>query len=159
MLPNRWSPTRDLNTLQRELDDVLRRVFGTTHDEVGETTMAIAPAINSFVKDGVFHLEAELPGVDTDKLDVRIDGHNLLICGERRTATETKEIDYLVRETRCNTFERRLVLPQGADTEKVHASYKDGLLEVTMPMLEAEQGGRKVTVEGLGTGKKSKEVH
>ena len=159
MLPIRWDPIRDLNNLQKELDDVFRRVLGSTSEVETGVPLVNMPAINTFVKDGVYHLEAELPGVDTEKLDLRIDGHNLVIHGERRATTETKESDYLVRETRFNTFERRMSLPEGADIDKIHANYKDGLLEVTMPMSEPEKGGRKVPIEGLGTGKKSKEVH
>lgn len=158
MLPIRWDPIRDLSTLQRELDDVMRRVFGTTR-ESGTGMLTTTPAINSFVKDGVFHLEAELPGVDTDKLDVRIDGRNLVIKGERRVSKKTEEADYLIRESRFTSFERSMVLPDGVDADKAHASYKDGLLEVTMPIVEKETGGRKITVEGLESGKKSKEIH
>ncbi len=158
MLPIRWDPIRDMSTLQRELDDVIRRVFGTARDS--DTGMMTAtPAINSFVKDGMLHLEAELPGVDSDKLDVRIDGRNLVIKGERRVSKKTEEADYLVRESRFTSFERSMLLPDGIDADKAHASYRDGLLEVTMPIVEKEAGGRKITVEGLETGKKSKEIH
>lgn len=158
MLPIRFDPLRDLTNLQREFDDVVRRVFGHGRD-TGETLMTAVPSINSFVKDNVFHLEAELPGVDADKLDVRIDGGELLIRGERRTSKESEGADYLIREAQIATFERRLRLPEGADSDKAHASYKDGLLEVTMPMTRPVEGGRRIPVEAGKIEKKSKEVH
>ncbi len=159
MLPIRWDPMRDLNTFQRELDDLFRQMAGVTHDKDTGSMMAAAPAINTFVKDGVFHLEAELPGVDTSKLDVRIEGEKLVIRGERKEAHEVEEADFLLRETSLSNFERALALPVGADCDNIHAAYKDGLLEVTMPLAKAAMGGRKIPIEGLKSGKQSKEVH
>lgn len=159
MLPISWDPGRDLMTLQRELDDMVRKVFGTSQERGAALSTITAPSINTYVKDNVFHLEAELPGVDTDKLDVRVDGHDLILRGERRETHKAEEADYLVRESRISTFERRLTLPETADAEKVHATYKDGLLEVSMPITAPVTGGRKIAIEGLDTGKKSKEVH
>jgi HSP20 family protein len=121
--------------------------------------MAASPVVNSYIKDGVFHLEAELPGVDTDKLDVRMDDRDLVIRGERRSSKETKDVDYLLQESRFSTFERRVTLPAGADLEKAHASYHNGMLEVTVPITEAKPVGRKIPVEGLEDSKKNKEIH
>ncbi len=159
MLPIRYDPIRELSTLQREMDDLFKRMFGSTR-ATGETgLLTTSPAVNSFIKDGVFHLEAELPGVDSDKLDVRIDDRDLVIHGERRTKKETKEVDYLLQESRLDTFERRMTLPAGADIEKAHASYHNGMLEVTVPITETKPTGRKIPVESGGAGKKSKEIH
>ena len=158
MLPIRWDPIHDINTLQREFDDMVRRVFGTTRDTGGNLKMGV-PAINTFVKDNLFHLQAELPGVDTEKLDVRIDGNELVIHGERRVQEKVEDADYLLHETHFSSFDRRLSLPQGVNADQAHASYKDGLLEVTMPITKKAIGGRKVQIEGLKTGKKSKEIH
>lgn len=159
MLPNRWDPLRELTGMQREFDDVLRRMFGQSR-ETGKEIFTATPVLNTFVKDNIFHIEAELPGVDTENLDVRIDGSDLVIRGERRSGKETEGADYLLHEARYASFERRLGLPDGIDMDKAHASYKDGLLELTMPLLESKAlGGRKIHVEGLDVGKKSKEIH
>lgn len=159
MLPIRFDPIRELSTLQREMDDLLKRMFGSTR-ESGEAGMLMAsPAVNSYIKDGVFHLEAELPGVENDKLDVRLDGRDLVISGERRDTKKTEEANYLLRESRMSSFERRMTLPAGADTDKAHATYTNGLLEVTMPVKTPELSGRKIPIEGLPAGKKSKEIH
>ena len=159
MLPIRFDPMRELSTLQREMDDLFKRMFGASR-ETGEVAMLTAtPVINSFIKEGVFHLEAELPGVDTDKLDVRMDDGSLIIRGERHTEHKAKDVDYLVRESRLSTFERRMTLPAGADIEKAHATYQNGLLEVTVPINELKPSGRRIPIEGVKGGKKSKEIH
>jgi len=159
MLPIRFDPIRELSTLQREMDDLFKRMFGSTR-ESGEAGMMMAsPVVNSYIKDGVFHLEAELPGVENDKLDVRLDGRDLVISGERRDSKKTEEANYLLRESRMSSFERRMTLPVGADTDKAHATYTNGVLEVTMPVKAPELSGRKIPIEGLQAGKKSKEIH
>jgi len=159
MLPMRWDPMRDLSTLQREFDDLFRRVFGAARERGGEAEFVVAPAVNSFIKDGNLHLEAELPGVNPEQLEVRIDGREVVIRGERRAGRSEEKADYLMRETRYSAFERRLPLPEGADAEHAHAVCHDGLLEITMPVTAAKPGGRKLVIEGMETGKKSSEVH
>lgn len=159
MLPVRFDPMRELSTLQREMDDLFKRFFGSSRSTGAGDLLSSAPAINSYIKEGVFHLEAELPGVDTDKLDVRMDGGELIIRGERSSSHKEEDVDYLVQESRLSSFERRMTLPGGADVEKAHASYNNGLLEVTMPITKKEISGRKIPIEGLKSGKKSKEIH
>ena len=159
MLPIRFDPIRELSTLQREMDDLFKRMFGSSR-EIGEDSMlTMAPTVNSYIKDGVFHLEAELPGVDTDKMDVRMDDGSLMIHGERRTTNKTEDVNYLLKESSLSTFERRINLPAGADIEKAHATYQNGMLEVTVPINEHKPSGRKIPIEGIKGGKKSKEIH
>lgn len=156
MLPIRLDPMRELGNLQREMDDLVRRFFGGGRSE---TAGVIMPAINTFIREGTFHLEAELPGVDPEKLEVRLEGRDLVIHGERRSEKRDETTDYLIREMHAASFERRLTLPEGVNTDKAHANFRNGLLEITMPASKAAKGGRKLTIEGVTTGKTSKEVH
>lgn len=159
MLPIRFDPIRELSTLQHEMDDLFKRMFGSSR-EIGEGSMlTMAPTVNSYIKDGVFHLEAELPGVDTDKMDVRMDDGCLVIHGERRSTHKTEDVNYLLKESSSSSFERRITLPAGADIEKAHATYQNGMLEVTVPINEHKPSGRKIPIEGIKGGKKSKEIH
>ena len=159
MLPIRFDPIREFGTLQREMDDLFKRMFGSNR-AIGEvSTLAAAPAVNSYIKDGVFHLEAEMPGVDTDKLEVTMDEGTLVVHGERRTSHKTEDVNYILQESGVSNFERRLTLPAGADIDKAHATYQNGLLEVTVPVSETKPSGRKIPIEGIKGGKKSKEIH
>jgi len=159
MLPVRFDPMRELSTLQREMDDLFKRIFGSSRTPGEGFFLTATPSVNSYIKDGVFHLEAELPGVDTDKLDVRMDGNELIIHGERSSTQKNEDVHYLVQESRLSKFERRVTLPTGADIDKAHACYNNGLLEVTMPITKKEVSGRKIPIEGIKSGKKSKEIH
>ena len=159
MLPIRFDPIRELSTLQREMDDLFKRMFGSNR-EIGEGSMlTMAPNVNSYIKDGVYHLEAELPGVDTDKMDVRMDDGRLVLHCERRNTHKTEDVNYLLKESSLSSFERRITLPAGADIEKAHATYQNGMLEVTVPINEHKLSGRKIPIEGIKGGKKSKEIH
>lgn len=159
MLPIRFDPIREISTLQHEMDDLFKRMFGSTR-QIGEGgALTAIPSVNSYIKDGVFHLEAELPGVDSDKMDVRMEGNNLVIRGERRTAHKTEDVHYLLNESSYSAFERHMTLPAGADTEKAHATYQNGVLEVTVPINQTAPSGRRIPIEGIDSGKKSKKIH
>jgi len=162
MLPIRWDPLRemgrDFGSFHRDMDDLLRRTFGTTREPLLEGGVLMAPPINTFVKDRKFWVQAEIPGIDRKDLDVTVEGNTLTIRGERKVTKETKEQNYMVHECQYGTFLRRLALPDGVNADKVHATYKDGMLEITMPMDKAV-GGRKVLIEGTEEGKKEREIH
>ncbi len=158
MLPIRWDPFRDmgreLGTLHREIDDIFRRTFGGGETALQETGAARTPLVNTFVRDNTLHVQAELPGIRKEDLDVSVEGNLLTIRGERKLTKETREEDFLVRESRYGSFLRKMTLPEGVNTEAVHASFDDGILEITMPMKKMV-GGKKVTIEGP----KKKEIH
>jgi len=159
MLPIRWDPFRDLSSLHKEIDSLFRRSFGALEEPEHGTGMMVSPRLNAFVKDKVYHVEVELPGISREDLDVHIDGNILTLSGERKRSKETKEQDFLIRESSYGSFLRRLTLPEGADAEKVQARFDNGVLMITMPMTEKSVTGRKVLIEG-GAGKPGdKQVH
>ena len=77
MLPMRFDPfkslTRELGTLHREMDDLFRKTFGITGETLpAETAGFVSPLVNTYVKDKMFCVEAEIPGVDKKDLDVSV---------------------------------------------------------------------------------------
>lgn len=158
MLPIRWDPFRDMGSLHRDLDDLLRQTFGGALTETGTAVTTLAPAINTFVKDNIYHLQAELPGVSKDDLDISIEENLMVIKGERKETTEKEERNYLVKESRYGSFVRKVTLPEGVNTDKVHATCDSGVLEITMPIEKKEATSRKVLVEGK-EGAKERKIH
>jgi HSP20 family protein len=163
MLPVRWDPfrglTRELGTLHREMDDLFRRTFGVTTEPALERGGFISPAVNTFVKGDTYFVEAEIPGVSKEDLDVSIEGNILTLRGERKQSKETKEEDYYLREAQYGSFIRRLSLPEGVNSEKIQAVYENGILRISMPVTKKAITGRKVLVAGPEEGKKKGEVH
>jgi len=154
----KWEPFRDLSIIQREMDDMFRRFFGTftpasllRREFKGEWS----PVVDVYMKDNKYVVHADIPGVDPKNVDISITGNLLTIKGERKSEVEEKKEGYFVHETSMGLFERTLTLPEGVDTTKIHASCKNGIIEVTMPA-KAEALPRKVKVElEETTGKKA----
>ena len=164
MLPIRWDPVTELTNLRREMDDLFRRTLGSSWLEEApaqalESSQLMSPAVETFVERNKFHIKAELPGVAKEDIDVSVDGNILTLKGERKEERERREKDYQLRETRYGSFVRRLTLPEGAKTDDIHASYDNGVLEISLPFDKKAISGRKVMIEGPETGKKGKKIH
>ncbi len=139
LLPRR--PFRDLERLARAWDLPFPRLF-----EEFEETEALAPPIESFVKGGNLVVRADVPGLDPKDLEVSVLHNVLTIKGERKSEKEVKDKDYLRREVSYGSFERRMSLPEGAATDKVKASFKNGVIEVTIPLAKQVES-KKIPLE------------
>jgi HSP20 family protein len=97
-------------------------------------------------KDGSYSVRAEIPGVKKEDIDVRIDGDLLTIGAEVRGAHDEKKDGRLVRaERRYGYASRSFSLGQQVDQGKVEATYKDGVLELSLPKLPGTTG-KRVTI-------------
>ena len=85
-------------------------------------------------------LEAELPGYDEKDIEVRLDGNNLTIESKKEDEkTEERDHNYLIRERRISSFSRSFKLPDNADSEKISASFKNGILSLEIQKREETQ--------------------
>nr|WP_288452815.1 sugar-transfer associated ATP-grasp domain-containing protein [uncultured Microbacterium sp.] len=91
-------------------------------------------------------LTADLPGVDPGSIDVDVDGQLLTIRAER-TLPSGEGVSWITREREAGAYLRQLQLGRGIDTETISASYRDGVLSVTLPVSEKAKP-RKVAVAG-----------
>lgn len=145
----RWEPLKELSGIQREMDELVKRFFGgVTHTGLlrREFGGEWSPTVDCYVKDNAFTVHADLPGIDPKNVDISITGNMLTIRGERKAAYDEKKEGYSVREVCYGSFERTITLPEGVDASMVRASYKNGVLELTMPA-KAEALPRKIKVE------------
>jgi HSP20 family protein len=91
---------------------------------------------DEFTEDGTLVVKVEIGGIDPGKdVEVSLDGDVLHIEAHRREEKETKERDYTRRELQYGSFRRDLVVPVGTTQKDVKADYKDGILEVRVPMV------------------------
>jgi HSP20 family protein len=93
------------------------------------------PSVNVVNRDKDIQVKAEIPGMEKDDLSVTVTDRTLTIKGESRHEEETKEGEHHRREIRAGSFSRTLTLPEDVDGRKATASYKDGVLELTLPKL------------------------
>jgi HSP20 family protein len=84
-----------------------------------------------------YELRAELPGVRPDDVQIEVTANTISVSGEFNQTEEKKEGDYIRREMRYGRFHRAFSLPVEIDPKKVDASFRDGVLTVTLPKGEA----------------------
>jgi len=97
------------------------------------------------VKDDNLVVRVDVPGLELKDLDVSVLRNVLTIRGERKSEKEVKKEDYLRREVSYGAFERRMSLPEGAAADKVKASFKNGVIEITVPLAK-ETVAKKVPI-------------
>ncbi len=154
-----------------ELRDEIDRLWTTLvtapplHGWGPRSEESVFPAVNLRETDEAFTVEAELPGISVDDVDISVSGDSLVLKGARRAvdmATESaaaggadrpaeaptgEKVVWLLRERGSGAFERRLKLPVAVDSLRVEARLVDGVLTVVCPKLAACQP-RKVEVRG-----------
>jgi HSP20 family protein len=146
-----WRPLRDLDTLRQHMDDLFERMSGRFFGP-GERersvwgTEGLAPAIESHVDKDTLVIKADLPGIDPKEVSISVTGNQLTIAGERKQEEKKEEKDYFYREVAYGKFTRTLTLPEGVDADKVKATYKNGVLEITMPAPQ-QVTGKKIQIE------------
>jgi HSP20 family protein len=132
----RWEPFRNLVSTQ----DQFNRLFNETFSRLlgNEATAGAArnwaPAVDVLETDHDFVLKAELPGVNPDAVEIRVEDNTLYLKGERKLDADQK--NYHQIERAYGTFTRSFTLPTSIDADKVAANYKDGLLTLTIPKRE-----------------------
>ena len=137
-----WRPFSDLERWARRFETRFPRFFEDFESEELEFKLPV----ESYIKDGNVVVRADVPGLDPKEIDVSVVGNVLTIKGERKEKQEVKKEDYLRRELFYGVFERRTTLPEGAQTDKIKATFKNGVVEVTMP-LATEATAKKVPIE------------
>ena len=143
----------------RPMDELLPRKFfrsfwDTDMDDVFESFFEPsalkefnwAPKVESSRKNGTYVVKAELPGVEAKDIQVTLENGCLTIKGERKVDKEVKEKKVERREVFYGSFERCIPVPEGLKREGVKAKYRDGVLEVTVPV-EEKNPPKKIEVE------------
>lgn len=106
------------------------------------------PAVDIVEKDTTFEIKADLPGVDEKNIEVKLINGGLTIKGEKREEKEEAKRDYYLHERSFGAFERYFSLPDGVDADKVAATFRKGVLTVTLPKkTEATRPEKKIEVK------------
>ena len=116
-----------------------------TNESVSQERKYLSPRVNIFEGKENYRLEAEMPGVSKDGLEVQLEGNELTIVGRR--PTEAPRADLVYRESSPRDFRRTFVLDPSIDTAKINATIEQGVLTVTLPKAEKVKP-RKITVSG-----------
>lgn len=133
----RWEPFRNLVSTQERFNQLFNEAFGRAFGDQQELTpRAWVPAVDIYETDENLVLQAELPGINPDDVDIRIEDNTLYLKGERKFEKEVKEENLHRVERSYGTFTRSFTLPGTIDADKVKAEYKNGILTLTIPKRE-----------------------
>jgi HSP20 family protein len=106
------------------------------------------PAVDITETEKGYKVVAELPGMDEKNIEVKIANSMLTIKGEKQEDKEQEKPDYYIRERSFGSFERTFPVPDGVELDKADASFKKGVLTVTLPKTaEAQKAEKKITVK------------
>lgn len=133
----RWEPYRNGADIQTEVNRLFDNFFGRPSSASAQGGRAWAPAVDMYETKDDLMLTVELPGVRDKDVTVSITGDLLVIKGERRFEQEMKEQSFLHVERTYGTFERLIQLPMPVQSDKVKATYRDGVLQIQLPKVEA----------------------
>ena len=129
--PSIW---QDMDQLQREMN----RLFDATNKRQVFNSPSY-PAINLWTNEDGQMISAEMPGVRPEDLNIDVTGDALSISGERKPDETVKDARYHRRERGYGSFSRTIQLPFMVDTNKVEASFKNGVLLLNLPRAEADK--------------------
>lgn len=106
------------------------------------------PAVDLIERDGGYELQAELPGLASDQIEVKLSDGLMTIKGEKSAEHVEETDDYHVRERRYGAFQRAFRVPASVDTAKIEARFENGVLTVSLPKsAAAREQERKIEVK------------
>ena len=134
----RWSPWRELDTFQRQMnrlldDSIVPSRWQDTDD------FPVVPAAELSETDHALQLKLELPGIEAKDLDIQVTEKSVSISGERKSETKSEEEGVTRSEFHYGRFQRVIPLPSRIQNTDVKAEYIDGILNLTLPKSEAER--------------------
>jgi HSP20 family protein len=114
-----------------------------------------SPHVELRERNGKLVIEADLPGLKRDDINVRIEQDQVIIQGQRHQEQSSNQGSYYRSERRYGSFYRTIPLPDGADPDSASASFRDGVLEIELDQPRAQQRGRTLEIRDGSPGRKN----
>ena len=137
-----WDPLKELAKVQDRMNHLFESALARTNFDAGGGIDTWTPTADVHETDSHLVLSLELPGVDQKDIDLRVDGDELVVEGERRMTRETSKGEQFHRVERSyGKFSRRFAVPSTVNRESVAAVYRNGVLQITLPKKGSKQPG------------------
>jgi HSP20 family protein len=146
---------QELLDFRQSFDQMFNHFFTAPFGSASAETWM--PPVDAYVDGGKYHLQIALPGVTPQQVNVQAQGNVLTVRGERSDEKQTARENYLQRELRYGQFERVMTLPESVVTDKLEASFENGVLHLTAPISEKALP-RNIEIKALGSGAKTKTI-
>jgi HSP20 family protein len=145
----RFEPWNTFREMERMFRDFFTSPFPLVRPRpwlIPEPRYEIMPEVDLRETEKELVLSASVPGLEKDEIDINVTADRISICGERKTEEEKPGEQYHVRQQSYGSFKVSYALPTEVKPQDVKATYRNGILEVSMPKAEVTQE-HKVTVE------------
>ena len=152
----RWDPFREAAAVHNELS----RLMNGLYEGNGRSTQTWVPTLDAWETEDALVYAFDLPGVPQDKISVEVEDGTLTVSAERERSTAVSQERYHRFERRFGSFARTVGLPQGVTEDAIKATYKEGVLEITVPKPEQVKpkkievgfgGDPPATIDGTAT--------
>ena len=149
-----WESIREFSAMQdrmNRMNRLFRESYSPEGPEEALTTTSFAPPVDIYEDEHTITLKLEVPGIDENDIDVRIEGNTLTVHGERKFEKEEKEENFRRVERQYGSFTRSFTLPSSVDPGQVSAHYDKGVLNINLAK-KAEAKPKQIKVN-VGSGK------
>ena len=141
----RWEPFSELEQVNERMRRLLEQTLGQFGAPLSAEAGGWSPLVDVEETDDAYVIEAELPGVKREDVNIELIGNELTITGEIK---ERERKGVVRRQTRrTGRFDYRVTLPDQVDGDKIDANLKDGVLTVRVPKSERAQR-RQIQISG-----------
>ena len=140
----RWTPARDPFAFQNDLNRLFEEVLGVRRGPDGPVVWQ--PAVDIEEHPEGFTIRTDLPGMKLEDVKITFADDQLVIRGEKRREVEKKDGNLLRTERVYGQFERAFTLSHAVQPERISATYRDGVLEVSVPKAE-EAKSREIPIK------------
>lgn len=150
----KYDPLRDLRGLQDEMNRLFTLTFPRVSTDDTMLQGAWSPSVDIYEGKDEVVIEAELPGLKKESVDVSIENNVITLKGERKFEKKDEHDNYHRVERSYGAFTRSFTLPRNVVGDEAKAEFTNGILRVTIPKREEEKA-RKITIVGEDGGTKS----
>ena len=131
--------------------------FGRLAPRGFDQMAAWTPQVEVLQRDKEFVIRADLPGINKDNVKVELRDDSIVLSGERQEERKEEREGFLRTERSYGSFYREIPLPSGVDTSNATATFRDGVLEITIPTSEGEGRVRQLEISDAKTEEQPKQ--
>ena len=144
----RWDPFSEMLSLREAMDSLFENaMIGPWSGRSAESQGTFGLPLDITENEDNFVVQASVPGVKPEDIEVTVNGETLTIKGEMKADEEKKGERYHLRERRWGSFQRSVTLPAPIKADQVDAAYNNGVLTLTLPKTE-EVKPKRIQIKG-----------
>ena len=157
-VPGLFNPFSLMRRFSEDMEQLFDEFgFGRLAPRGFDQLAAWTPQVEVLQRDKELVIRAELPGINKDNVKVELRDDSIVLSGERQEERKEEREGFLRTERSYGSFYRELPLPPGVDTSKATATFRDGVLEITMPSSEVEGRVRQLEIKDAKTEEQPKQ--